>query len=207
MAYSQLATKVEEIRNSLIIAEMKVMNVSDFVTALQNNGVDNIPVEDIYSNITMLNQTIHSLEGNANTSFKEIQMYYDRAVNRSEALSSIMSTVSQALVTILAANDTTTMANSLTSNFTSIRTNLSSADGTLRSTQQWVYLLSNATVEADSAASGLSDNLTQLGAQLNMINSTLMKLTNLSSMLQISTQQVLLAAEHQLKATRNLSVI
>lgn len=189
--------------NSLTSAEMTLMNVSQFVTTVQNMVV---PVEDIYSNITALNKTIHLLEESANSSFSKIEMYYAMAVNRSRVVEALVQNATQAFASILDAENTTLLANSLASNFTSLISNLSSVDGILKPVQQWAYSISNGTDEADAEASVLSTNITQLSDQMSMINSTLTKLSNLTSALQLSTRQVLLAAEQQLEATRNLSV-
>ena len=184
------------------------MNISQFMTALQNgtSGVFPFPIQSIYTDIKMLNKTIYQLEKTANASYSQIQLHYDKAVNATTTVENILSQANQALVVILDANTTTSDAISIVSNFTSLATNYSQVDVGLKLVQQWIYFIQNETDNVDINAEDLSSDTDELDSRLNAINSTLMRLANLTRTLTFSTQQVMVAASQQLEATKNLSV-
>lgn len=201
-----LTVEMEKISGNLNDSETVLMTVRDFVTALESGGMFPVPVDSIYANITMLNRTIHTLERGANASYALIQQHYARALNVTMEIDEIMSQANQALAVILAGNTTTATANSITSNFTSLVSNFSLVDSDLKSIQQWISSIGNGTAEVNTTSNDLSVDVNQLEAQLGMINSTLMRLSNLTAALSRSAEQVMLAADQQLYATRNLSV-
>ena len=207
-AYNELATQVEDIRTSLIESELLLMNISHFLAALQNgsSGVFPFPIQSIFTDIKMLNKTIHQLEETANASYSQIQLHYNRAVNATAMVETILSQANQTLVVILDANTTTANANSIASNFTSLAMNYSLVDGGLKLVQQWIYFIGNETDNANITAEELSSDTDKLDSRLNAINATLKRLANLTRALTFSTQQVMFAANQQLETTKNLSV-
>lgn len=199
--------EVENLQDSLQIAENKLNKAQAYINSIENNGFMGYQADNIYAEIENLNNTLKNL--------------YDISISNNVTLTSYQNDVQELLVlfmmlqynasqvegVIYDAYETSQSANSLANNTRSFSMNISSVMSTLNAINASVMILHNDTLpNAEVSVNSLLYQFNVLDGNMGDLRHQLVNLTDLAVMLLQSAERINNQSQWTLNAVQSLMV-
>lgn len=208
--YMNMLVDVNILRSSINTAR-DMFDAAAAFTESVNNGeyfseIGYTGVEEIYNQLTTLNNTLMSLEQDATNSFNNLTRSHISIVAALNTLSMLQVNYSLAEDDISMAYNDSQVASTLIEMTTSFAGNISLIVGTLKSVEGNINTLENGTMVANESVQILNEDFVSLNNTLMNLTSQLTVLSNLAYNLNASSYNIRSEALLNLKSVQSLMV-